>query len=149
MAVRKFKMNQKTDAGYDTLYPETSSDMVIDQSSGKKVSEHIADNVRHVTAAERTAWNAKETTDGARKKTEQTVFRVYKSNKDANGLYTTIDYRRKTDDTLAIRSVLSGGSSPNYTTATVTYYGTNGTSVEKTDTFSLQYDTNGNFTKGQ
>lgn len=36
--------------------------------SQKKVDEHANDNVRHITSAERTAWNSKETTTGAQAK---------------------------------------------------------------------------------
>jgi hypothetical protein len=101
---------------------------------------HKADYVKHISAGERTTWNDKETPDGARKKVEQTNFKAYKSGKDSNGIFTTVEYKRQ-DDTLAIKSVLSGGSSPNYTTRTITYYGLNGTTVEKTTTRTLSYDT--------
>ncbi|MBH0159109.1 hypothetical protein IHV10_22320 [Fictibacillus sp. 5RED26] len=103
---------------------------------------HKADGVSHITGQERTDWNAKETPDGARKKVEQTDFKVYKSGKDANGIFTTIEYRRQ-DDTLAVKSVLSGGTSPLYTTRTLTYYGLNGTTVEKTRPRTLTYDADG------
>ncbi|EFV78941.1 hypothetical protein HMPREF1013_00825 [Bacillus sp. 2_A_57_CT2] len=104
---------------------------------------HQADNVKHITAEERTAWNAKETTDGARKKIEQTSFSTVKSNKDAEGIYTTVEQRRKTDGTLAVKAVLSGGTSPQYTTRTITYYALDGITVEKTETFAISYDTDG------
>jgi hypothetical protein len=107
-----------------------------------ELTSHKADGVQHITAQERTNWNAKETTDGTRKKVEQTDFKVYKSGKDANGVFTTVEYKRQ-DDTLAVRSVISGGTSPNYTTRTITYYGLNGTTVEKTTTRTLTYDTDG------
>ncbi len=108
----------------------------------EEVTSHKADGVSHITAQERTDWNAKETPDGARKKVEQTNFKVYKSGKDSNGIFTTVEYKRQ-DDTLAIKSVLSGGTSPNYTTRTITYYGLNGTTVEKTTIRTLTYDADG------
>ncbi|MBH0171011.1 tail fiber protein [Fictibacillus sp. 18YEL24] len=111
-------------------------------SAEEDIIAHSADGVQHITAAERTAWNAKETIDGSRKKVEQTDFKVFKSGKDANGVFTTVDYKRQ-DDTLALKSVLSGGTSPNYTTRTITYYGLNGTTVEKTTTRTLSYDADG------
>lgn len=107
-----------------------------------QIDEHKADEVKHITATERTTWNAKETPDGARKKVEQTDFKVYKSGKDVNGIFTTIEHKR-TDNTLAIKSVLSGGTSPNYTTRTITYYALDGTTVEKTSTRTLSYDADG------
>lgn len=105
-------------------------------------NEHSADEVAHITANERTAWNAKETPDGARKKVEQTDFKVYKSGKDSEGTFTTIEYKRN-DDTIAVKSVLSGGTSPQYTTRTITYYALNGITVEKTSTRTLSYDVDG------
>lgn len=70
-------------------------------------------------------------------------LKTIKSIKDANGIYTTVTYRRKTNDSLFATSVLSGGTSPKYTTRTVTYYQTDGTTVSKTVTFTLSYDTDG------
>lgn len=106
------------------------------------VTTHLADDVSHVTVEERAEWDAKETPDGARKKVEQIDFKVYKSGKDANGVFTTIEYKRQ-DDTLAIKSVLSGGTSPTYTTRTITYYGLDGITVEKTTSRTLSYDADG------
>ncbi|KHF26830.1 Phage tail fiber repeat protein [Anoxybacillus sp. BCO1] len=114
-----------------------------------KVNEHSADNVKHVTAAERAAWNsaeanAKAYTDTAPEAMQRNLanFNVYKSGKDSNGIFTTVEYKRS-NGTLYARSVLSGGTSPQYTTRTITYYGTDGTTVLRTDTYALTYDTNG------
>lgn len=70
-------------------------------------------------------------------------IRIYKSGKDANGIFTTLEYRRKGDGTLAAKSVLSGGTSPLYTTRTETYYAANGTTLMRTVTFTLSYDADG------
>lgn len=70
-------------------------------------------------------------------------LKTAKTNKDANGIYTTVTYRRKADNSLYATSVLSGGTSPSYTTRTITYYESNGTTVRKTVTFTLSYDTDG------
>lgn len=70
-------------------------------------------------------------------------LKVIKSNKDTNGIFTTVTYRRKMDNTLFATSVLSGGTSPSYTTRTITYYEANGTTVRKTVTFTLSYDADG------
>lgn len=88
--------------------------------------------------------NAKAYTDTAPEEMQRNlgVFNVYKSGKDNNGIYTIVEYKR-TDDTLFARSVLSGGTSPQYTTRTVTYYDTDGTTVLRTDTYTLTYDTDG------
>lgn len=69
--------------------------------------------------------------------------RVNKSSKDSNGIFKIIEYRRKANNTLAAKSVLSGGTSPKYTTRTVTLYAGNGTTVVKTNTYTLSYDSDG------
>jgi hypothetical protein len=80
--------------------------------------------------------------DEAMKETELRDYKVYKLNKDAEGIYTTVEYDRQ-DGTLAIRSVLSGGTTPLYTTRTITYYDTDGTTLLKTTTRTLSYDADG------
>lgn len=107
-----------------------------------KIDEHLANDVRHITAQERTAWDAKETPDGARKKVEQTDFRIYKSGKDSEGVFTIVEYKRD-DGSLAAKSVLSGGTSPNYSTRTISYYGFDGETIEKTTIRTLTYDEDG------
>lgn len=69
--------------------------------------------------------------------------KVIKTNKDAEGIFTTVEHYRKSDDTLVRKSVLSGGTSPQYTTRTITYYGKDGTTVVKEDIFTLSYDSDG------
>jgi len=70
-------------------------------------------------------------------------FKTIKSNKDSNGIFTTITYRRKSDDSLLATSVLSGGTSPNYTTRTITRYQTDGITVRSTIVYTLIYDADG------
>jgi hypothetical protein len=106
------------------------------------VNAHLVDNVKHITATERTTWNSKATPNDVRKSVEQTDYQIFKSNKDENDIFTTVEYKRP-DGTLAIRSVLSGGTSPLYTTRTITYYGLDGTTVEKTTLRTLSYDDDG------
>lgn len=83
------------------------------------------------------------TPNAVRKKVEQSDYKVVKRNKDEEGIFTVVEYRRKSDDTLAIKSVLSGGISPQYTTRTITYYGVDGETIEKTSVFTLYYDDDG------
>lgn len=66
------------------------------------------------------------------------TLNLYRANKDAYGVYVTLQWKR-TDATLAKQSVLSGGTAPNYTTRTVTYYDTDGTTVLATKTYTLSY----------
>jgi Phage tail-collar fibre protein len=115
----------------------------------QKVSEHSADTTKHVTPAEKAAWNsaeanAKAYTDSAPEAMQRNlgVFNVYKSGKDENGIFTIVEYKRA-DGTLYARSVLSGGTSPQYTTRTITYYDNDGTTVLRTDPYTLIYDADG------
>lgn len=66
-------------------------------------------------------------------------LKTLKTNKDAEGIFTTVE-KRRLDGTLAIKSILSGGISPKYTTRTITYYATNGTTITNTVTLALTYD---------
>ena len=66
------------------------------------------------------------------------VLSMYRSNKDANDIYTTIEWKRP-DGKLAKKSVLSGGTSPKYTTRAVTYYEADGTTVKLTKTYTITY----------
>ena len=118
-------------------------------ASAEEFNAHLADNVKHITAAERSAWNsaeanAKAYTDTAPEAMQRNlgIFNVYKSGKDANGIFTVVEYKRP-NGTLYARSVLSGGTSPQYTTRTITYYAADGTIVIKTDPYTLIYDADG------
>jgi hypothetical protein len=125
----------------------TASD--VGAVSQEDFAAHTADNVKHITAAERAAWNsaeanAKAYTDSAPEAMQRNlgVFNVYKSGKDENGIFTIVEYERA-DGTLYARSVLSGGTSPQYTTRTITYYDNDGTTVLRTDPYTLIYDADG------
>lgn len=76
-------------------------------------------------------------------KMEQVKFRVIKKQKDYEGVFTVVEYRRKNDDTLAVKSVLSEGVSPTYYKRTVTFYDKNGTTILKTEIYHLSYDLDG------
>jgi hypothetical protein len=80
--------------------------------------------------------------DEAMKDTEQRDYKMYRTVKDVNGVFTTVEWKRN-DGTLAIRSVLSGGTTPNYTTRTISYYATDGTTVLKTTIRTITYDSDG------
>lgn len=65
-----------------------------------------------------------------------------KSNKDSNGISTTVTLKRS-DGTIYMASVLSGGTSPQYTTRTETYYMADGVTVSATKTYARTYDSDG------
>lgn len=70
--------------------------------------------------------------------TDQTKWSVYKTGQDEYGIYTTVTLKRS-DGTKIMTSVLSGGTSPLYTTRTETYYALNGTTVEQTIVYTRTY----------
>jgi hypothetical protein len=88
-------------------------------ASAEEFNAHLADEMKHIQP-----------------------LSVYKSGKDANGIFTIVEYKRA-DGTLFVKSVLSGGTSPQYTTRTITYYDNDGTTVIKTDVYNLIYDEDG------
>lgn len=63
---------------------------------------------------------------------------TYNLNLDENGIFTTVEVRHKTG-TLYSRSVLSGGTSPQYTTRTESFYADDGTTVLFTQVYTLTY----------
>lgn len=62
---------------------------------------------------------------------------------DEYGIASEVDLKRK-DGTLILKSVLSGGNTPAYTTRTETYYSTDGTTPIKTIVYALSYDSDNN-----
>jgi hypothetical protein len=117
------------------------SGLDADTVDGKHFSDIQADAQAKANQAEA---NAKAYTDSAPEAMQRNlgIFNVYKSGKDSNGIFTIVEYKRA-DGKLFARSVLSGGTSPQYTTRTVTYYAADGTTVLRTDTYTLTYDTDG------
>lgn len=67
---------------------------------------------------------------------------ITRTNEDANGIFTTVSHFR-TDNTLYKMSVLSGGTSPMYTTRTVTYFESDGVTPKSIQVYALSYNTNG------
>lgn len=60
MAIKKIEIRPKGTGDYaDILYPKTSTDMVVDTSTGQTVSAHMADKARHISASCETItdWN--------------------------------------------------------------------------------------------
>ncbi|MEK4403429.1 hypothetical protein MKZ26_03160 [Sporosarcina sp. FSL K6-6792] len=114
----------------------------------KDLAHHINERNPHGTRpSDMGAASAQEFTthlaDYVEFKEESTTFKTIKFGKDAEGIFTTIERRRKAANTLISKSVLSGGTSPLYTNRTVTYYESNGTTVKNTYTYALTYDADG------
>lgn len=66
--------------------------------------------------------------------------------KDANGIFVEVEQKRP-DGTLFKKSVLSGGTSPEYTTRTVTFYEADGVAVRSSVDYALTYDGDGDLTQ--
>lgn len=102
-----------------------------------EITTHKNNTTNHIQNGERENWNtAVEATD---------IFKKVRSGKDANGIFTTVTLKRRTDNTTYMTSVLSGGTSPQYTTQTIKRYGADGTSVVSTITFTIRYDGDGDW----
>lgn len=71
-------------------------------------------------------------------------YSVECSNKDASGIFTTIEFRDSLGN-LRKRSVLSGGTSPAYTTRTVTFFAADGITQTGQRIYSITYDSDGDF----
>lgn len=67
---------------------------------------------------------------------------IVKSNKDSNGIYQNVEYRRP-DGTLYIGSVLYNGTSPQYTNRAEYIYDVDGTTLLMEQAFLITYDTDG------
>ena len=70
-------------------------------------------------------------------------YDVYASTKDGS-FYTVVDYKRLSDSTLYLKSTLSNKDANGYfQTCVLKFYGTDGITVTKTQTWSLTYDSDG------
>lgn len=71
-------------------------------------------------------------------KADTTTYSTYKLNPDSNGIFTELQYKRK-NGTLIMKSVLSGGTSPKYTTRTETEYEQDGVTIKATRIYTITY----------
>ena len=74
---------------------------------------------------------------------DSTSYSTYKLNPDSEGIFTELQYKR-VDGTLILKSILSGGISPLYTTRTETEYEKDGITVKATRVYTITYDVDGN-----
>ncbi|MDT3416183.1 hypothetical protein QO009_002051 [Brevibacillus aydinogluensis] len=73
-----------------------------------------------------------------------TEYKVVRSGKDANGIFTVVELRRPADDKLYMRSTLSNPDARgNYQTDTRVFYKADGTTVDYTKVYTLTYDADG------
>lgn len=71
----------------------------------------------------------------------------HKENKDGNGVFTKVTFRRKKDNSLFAISILSEGVAPQYLKRTITRYLPDGQSIKSVVQLDLQYDTDGQLVK--
>lgn len=72
--------------------------------------------------------------------TIKNIYNEYKTNRDTNGIYTTVTYKRQ-DNTNYINSTLSNTNAyGQYQTWTLQTYDTDGTTLLTTQTFTLTYN---------
>lgn len=70
---------------------------------------------------------------------------IYRINKDSNGIFTTVQWKNKDTGKLLKQQQLSGGASPNYTTLVVTYYKDDGATISTSKTYTINYDSDGDY----
>lgn len=71
-------------------------------------------------------------------------YKKSKSSKDANGIFTIVEYRRVADNTLYMKSTLSNpDANGNYQTDTRAYYKADGVTSDYTVTVTIVYDADG------
>lgn len=74
---------------------------------------------------------------------ELAPYSLYKTNKDANGIYTTVEFKRL-DGTLSKRSILSTpDANGNYQTQNILYFDTDGTTLLINEIYAITYDADG------
>ncbi len=75
-------------------------------------------------------------------------FSVERKEQDADGIFREIEWRRDdASNTLYRKSVLSGGTAPEYAVRTVTIYEDDGTTPRETIVYDLTYNADGEFLK--
>lgn len=71
------------------------------------------------------------------------TYSTYKSNQDDNGIYTTVTYKRADGTTHKVSELSNVDDNGNYTTQTVTYYQADGSTVDKTEVYTITYNADG------
>lgn len=71
------------------------------------------------------------------------TYSTYKSNRDDNGIYTTVTYKRADGTTNKVSELSNADDNGNYGTQTVTYYEADGSTVDKTEVYTITYNDDG------
>jgi hypothetical protein len=71
-------------------------------------------------------------------------YNISASSPDINGIFTVVDYRRRADGTLYLRTTLSNPNADlKYGTVTLNYYNAAGDTVINTQVWTITYDSSG------
>jgi len=74
----------------------------------------------------------------------KTIYKMYKSGTPTDGIYPVVEWKRE-DGTLYLKSELTGGTAGQWTTRTITFYKSDGITVDGTPTIRTRtYDIDGN-----
>ncbi|WP_409176671.1 phage tail protein [Brevibacillus fortis] len=129
--------------GFMSVSDKIKLDSIQKDAINKGTADTLYAPFNHVGAGGSAHARATATADGfmsSEDKDSNQSFRKYRSGFDsAAQVYTTVEYKRK-DGTLFMRSVLSSKVGDNYTVDTRTFYGTNGTTVRRTEVWDITYD---------
>ena len=71
------------------------------------------------------------------------TYSTYKSNQDVNGVYTKVTYKRADGSTYKVSELSNTDDNGNYQTQTITYYQANGSTVDKTEVYTITYNADG------
>lgn len=122
----------------DTLVATTDTGLSV-----KILLSWLANMIKSITG--KASWRIKPTknleelnTTINEHKADSMSYSTYKLNPDDNGIFTEIQYKRS-NGTLIMKSILSGGTSPNYTTRTETEYEQDGITVKTTKVYTITY----------
>lgn len=71
------------------------------------------------------------------------TYSKYKTNPDSNGIFTTVTYKRADGSTYKVSELSNQDDNGNYATQTVTYYQVDGITVDRTETYTITYNSDG------
>ncbi|MED1803013.1 hypothetical protein [Brevibacillus porteri] len=129
--------------GFMSVSDKIKLDSIQKDAIKKGTADTLYAPFNHVGAGGSAHARATATADGfmsSEDKDSNQSFRKYRSGFDAvSQVYTSVEYKRK-DGTLFMKSVLSSKVGDNYTVDTRTFYGTNGTTVRRTEVWDITYD---------
>lgn len=130
---------QKADGSWEFI---TTENDLLAQHITDNVNSLVVVNANIATNTNNIATNTNNITSNTTNLSELKQYTTLKSGKDTEGIFVTYQ-RKRYDGTLLMSSILSGGTTPLYTTRTETWYASNGTTVVSTRAYTITYDVDG------